>query len=236
MTLTARIDDHERPATPEQTRQATPASVPEVSSIRLVLTLGVAGVLAGLLLVLVFKATEPAILRNKAAALEIAVQEVLKAPARYETLYVLDDRLAPELPEGRTERDTERVFLGFDAEDHPVGFAVTAGEPGFQDIVRLIFGYQPESRTVLGMKVLESKETPGLGDKIEKDLAFVSQFEGARAPLLGVKAGQGNDSDPAEIDMITGATISSKAVIRIINNKLEVLRPLLEAYDPETRP
>ena len=210
--------------------------VQEVSSARLVMTLGLAGVLAGLLLVLVYEATEPAILRNKAEALRLAIQEVLKAPARYETLYVVEGRLSPDLPQDKNERQTERVFLGFDAKEHPVGFAIAAGEPGFQDVVRLIFGYEPGSRQLLGMKVLESKETPGLGDKIEKDLSFVKQFESAVAPLTGVKTGKGSGTDPSEIDMITGATISSKAVIRIINNKLDVLRPLLEAYVPEGSP
>jgi electron transport complex protein RnfG len=82
------------------------------------------------------------------------------------------------------------------------------------------------------MMVLESKETPGLGDKIEKDEAFVSQFDGAIAPLLGVKSGAGT-GDPSEIDMITGATISSRTIINIINETLERLGPLIEAYGEE---
>ena len=72
------------------------------------------------------------------------------------------------------------------------------------------------------MKVLESKETPGLGDKIFKDEGFVSEFEGARTPLLGVKVNQGT-GDPHEVDMITGATISSRTVIGTINHRLEAL-------------
>jgi hypothetical protein len=79
------------------------------------------------------------------------------------------------------------------------------------------------------MKVLENKETPGLGDKIVKDSAFVSEFVGAAAPLEGVKAGSG-DGDPSEVDMITGATISSRAVIDIINARLELLGPRLESW------
>ncbi len=79
------------------------------------------------------------------------------------------------------------------------------------------------------MKVLESKETPGLGDKIEKDSAFVLQFDGAVTPLLGVKPRDAT-GDLHEIDMITGATISSRVVIRIINNTIERLGPLLDAY------
>jgi electron transport complex protein RnfG len=58
--------------------------------------------------------------------------------------------------------------------------------------------------------------------------AFVGQFSGAEAPLVGVK--KGKRSKPSEVDMITGATISSKAVIRIINNTLGRLGPALDAY------
>ena len=110
-----------------------------------------------------------------------------------------------------------------------IGYAMTAGEPGFQDVIKLIFGYDHTTGALLGMKVLESKETPGLGDKIEKDQSFVSSFIGVAIPIIGKKAGQA--SGPGEIDMITGATISSKAVIRIINNKIERLKPLLDAYE-----
>ncbi len=200
---------------------------PEVSATRLVATLGLAGASAGLVLVVVFQATQPAIRRNKQAALDAAIAVVLNDPARVDTLYVRDGALSAEPPPDGKAPD--RVWSGFDDDGRPVGFALVAGEPGFQDVVRLIFGYDPTSRTVLGMKVLESKETPGLGDKIEKDAAWVALFEGAEAPLVPVKAG-GGTGDPREVDTITGATISSKAVIRIINHELERIGPLLERH------
>jgi electron transport complex protein RnfG len=56
----------------------------------------------------------------------------------------------------------------------------------------------------------------------------VNQFARAVVPLKGVKRRTG--SDPAEVDVITGATISSRAVIRIINNAVARWRPLLLAY------
>ena len=75
------------------------------------------------------------------------------------------------------------------------------------------------------MKVLESKETPGLGDKIFKDQAFVDQFfAGPTRRWSPVKAGAGKGL-PGEIDTITGATISSKVVISIINHGLEEWSP-----------
>jgi electron transport complex protein RnfG len=88
---------------------------------------------------------------------------------------------------------------------------------------------------MLGMKVLESKETPGLGDKIVKDTAFINQFSRVEGPVQGVKKGQ-EKGKPNEVDMITGATISSRALIRAINTTLERVGPLLAAYSKEHTP
>jgi electron transport complex protein RnfG len=107
-------------------------------------------------------------------------------------------------------------------------------EPGFQDLIYLIFGYEVSEGRLLGMKVLDSKETPGLGDKISKDENFIAGFEGAVPPLRGVKSGTGT-GDEHEVDMITGATISSRTVIRIINHRIEALQPLLEKHAAELR-
>jgi electron transport complex protein RnfG len=195
----------------------------DVPSWRLLATLGVAGAVAGLLVVLVQGWAEPRIESHRAAVLQAAIMNVLGEPARYDTLYVTEAGTA------------DRVYLGYDAAGRPVGYAITAAEPGFQDVIRLIFGYEPASGDVLGMQVLENKETPGLGDKIEKDASFVAEFAGARAPLAGVKAGAGVGA-PGEVDMITGATISSRAVIGIINHRLERLDPLLRTYVAEEAP
>lgn len=201
---------------------------------RFLVTLGGAGALAGFAIVAAFLWTEPRIEAHRARALRAAVEEVLKQPDRYDTLYVVDGALAAQLPAGADPRRYEQVYLGYRGAA-PIGFAVTGAEPGFQDVVRLIFGYDPATRTVIGMRVLESKETPGLGDKIEKDSGFVAEFDRVAVPLVGVKAGRGR-GDPAAVDMITGATISSRAVIRIINHRLERLGPLLEGFGEARAP
>jgi electron transport complex protein RnfG len=201
----------------------------EASIWKLILTLGAAGAVAGLLIVFVYAWSQPIIREYKAEQLRLAVQEVLKGPARFDTLYVYDEGLVKDLPDGVDGATLEQVFVGYTESGERVGFAVAYGEPGFQDIVRLIFGYDRANQTLLGMKVLESKETPGLGDKIEKDTSFVNQFAGVLSPLVGVKARE-STGDPHEIDMITGATISSRTVIRIINNQIERLGPMMDAY------
>jgi electron transport complex protein RnfG len=195
-------------------------------------TLGIAGAAAGLLVVLVQGWAEPRIESHRAAVLQAAIMNVLGEPARYDTLYVTEAGLTRRPAAGTDLGTADRVYLGYDAAGRPVGYAITAAEPGFQDVIRLIFGYEPGSGEVLGMQVLENKETPGLGDKIEKDASFVAEFDGAKAPLAGVKAGAGV-GEPGEVDMITGATISSRAVIGIINHRLERLDPILRTYVAE---
>ena len=205
---------------------APPGAAPDVAASRLFATLGVSGALAGLLIVLSWQLTQPTITRNKAARLRAAVEEVLAGPERFDTLYVVAGALTETPPVAGT---FEHVYVGYAGDGRVVGFAIDAAQPGFADVVRLIFGYDHARHQLLGIKVLENKETPGLGDKIEKDTAFVGQFTVAATPLRGVKAGRAT-GDPHEIDMITGATISSRVVIRIVNDALERFDPLISAW------
>ena len=95
-----------------------------------------------------------------------------------------------------------------------------------QDIIKVLYGYDPDRQQIVGMKVLESKETPGLGDKIELDPVFRSNFLNLDVELDEAKQGLANEivtvksgskTNAWEVDGITGATISSKAIGRILN-------------------
>lgn len=216
---------------------ATPADAGEapqevrVSTFRLVATLAVAGALAGLLIVLVNLHTKPIIDEYRAEQLRLAVYEVLPGVANYRTLYRVGDDLLSEVPAGAKESDFRQAYVGYDESGDLIGVAVSRGESGFADVVLVIFGFEPDTGILLGKKVLESKETPGLGDKIFKDAAFVKQFfDRPQTPLTSVKAGAGKGL-PGEIDAITGATISSKVVVSIINNGVADWRPLLQRTD-----
>lgn len=219
------------PANGSEPTPAPPAGSPErpaTSSARLILTLAMAGALAGLVIVLVFGWANPRIQEHRARVLREAIQEVLGGPETVRTYYLVEGALSETPAAGSDTITAEKVHLGLDAEGRPIGYAITGAEPGFQDIILVIFGYDPEADRLLAMKVLESKETPGLGDKIMKDSAFVAGFREKAALLEGVKAGAGSGSDN-EVDMITGATISSRTVIGIINHRIESLDPVLDA-------
>lgn len=197
------------------------------SSARLIATLAAAGALAGLAIVLAFGWANPRIQAYKAMVLAEAVTEVLGGAERYETVF-LENGTFTATPQADTS-GLDRVYVGYDESGAMRGVALEAAEAGFQDVITVLFGYDPGSGNLLGMKVLDNKETPGLGDKIVKDSTFVGAFVDVSPPILGVKKGAGEGA-PEEVVMITGATISSRAVIDIINHRLEAMKEPVDRY------
>ena len=184
------------------------------SSLRLVLTLAIAGLVSGVAIIGIYESTLPTITANKARELREAVFKVLPGVSQMQALVYRDGQLvAVEKP----DKDEPVVYGGYDEQAEFVGYAMPAAGPGFQDTIGILYGYQPEKKIVVGMEVLESRETPGLGDKIYKDAAFVGGFSALSVVPEIVAVKKGTKSQPNEIDAITGATISSKAVVRIIN-------------------
>lgn len=211
-------------------RKGSPLPVVEqaqVPSWRLLATLGGAGALAGLLIVLAYSWTLPSIESHRAEVLRSAIAEVLQQPARADTLFLYDGALVATLPAAVSSKSLERVYRGYAADGRSVGYAISTTEAGFADQIGVIFGYDPAAKKLLGMKIVSTKETPGLGDKIEKP-PFTGQFSGKIAPLVGVK-GSAPAGDASAVVMVTGATISSRTVIKAINTAVARWQPLLDA-------
>jgi electron transport complex protein RnfG len=152
----------------------------------------------------------PRIASNRRAALEAAVFEVVPQAVRFE-----------RVPVGAQE-----VFRCLDQAGAFVGWAIPASGFGFQDKIDLVFGLSADGATVTGLTVLNQKETPGLGNKIEEQ-AWRAQFKGldATRPASVVK---GAPRDQAhQVQAVTGATISSVSAMNIVNRALADLRPQL---------
>ena len=219
------------PGSPGTPAAAAPMPT-NVPSWKLLLTLGGGGALAGLIIVLFYAWTLPRVEAYKATVLRGALVEVLHDPARCDTLWLVGGALTEQRPAGDSAKGVERVFLGYDAVGKPVGFAIMVSEAGFADLIDMIVGYDQSAHVVLGLKILANKETPGIADKVFKP-PFAAQFGGRGAPLVGVKQ-SGGDREAAAgkgaVVMVTGATISSRAVIRGINKAIVRWQPLLEAY------
>jgi electron transport complex protein RnfG len=201
------------------------------SSVRLIATLALFGALAGGVLAFTYGKTLPPIRKFAGERVELAVKEVLGAPARLDTLFLDGEKLSKTPPAGVDPLEAIKVFRGFTADGTPVGVAVEEAAPGFSSDVVLMVGFNPQTAALTGFKVLAQTETPGLGDKIIKDSSFARQFPGKIAsPLKGDK---NPTSDPSTVQTITGATITSKAVIKVINKAVDAWKPRLDAYAKE---
>jgi electron transport complex protein RnfG len=179
-------------------------------------TLGFAGLCSGLAVVGIFLVTQPRIERNRAEALEAAIFRVLEG-ARSRVAFVLRgaELVRFESAAGAVPKE-EAVYAGYDEAGTLLGFAIPAEGAGFQDTIKLLYGYDARAQRVVGMEVLESRETPGLGDKILKDADFLANFRNLAVDPEVVVTKKGRTREN-EVDAISGATISSIAVVRIIN-------------------
>lgn len=196
---------------------------------RLVLTLGVAGLVSGLAIVGTYRITLPVIRANQAQALREAVFEVVPGAERLQRLVWTGEALVPAT--GDAGDGAAVLYGGYGDAGEFLGYAIPGSGAGYQDTIRLIYGFDPERRRVIGMEVLESRETPGLGDRIYKDEAFVEQFRDL-AVEPRIELVKEEPEGPNQVDAITGATISSEAVVGILQAANETWLPRL----PESAP
>lgn len=186
----------------------------EPSGLRLVFVLAFAGLLSGLTIVGAYEATLPIITANNQRALERAVFKVVPGSEKLQGLIVAEGSVEPA---GEDPDERPSVYAAYDADGRFVGYAIACEGPGFQDTIRLLYGYDPTTRRITGMEVLESRETPGLGDKITKDAHFRANFKALVVDPQIVVVKNGEKTQDNQVDAITGATISSKAVVKILN-------------------
>lgn len=192
------------------------------------------GAICGLLIVVTFEVTFSRIETLKEQALQQAIFNVI--PGITETKPYSYQTSGFKVSE---EAESNVIYAGYDSQGELKGLAIEASGQGYADIIRILYGYDPVNQKVIGFYVLESKETPGLGDKIEKDPLFLSNFNqldvalsqdmtGIEHEVVPVK--HGAKENAWEVDGITGATISSRAIAKIINESANEWLPHIQMH------
>ena len=166
----------------------------------------------GLLLAVTNAAWQPKIIQNEIDKFNRLAGGMLTEAADFE---VAIEAAEIKLAKGKTI--LTEVKKAVDADGKCAGWAFVCVGAGFADKIKLVLTVDAGFEKLAGFGVLASNETPGFGDKIKNDF-FRSQFIGAPAAKLEmVKAGDDKKID-TEIIAITGATVSSEAVVTILNN------------------
>lgn len=192
-----------------------PDAEQQPSGFRLVFTLGLAGMLSGFMLSFAYQITKPIIDENNRKALQRAVLEVVPDSTTMHK-YILKENGSLEWVPIDENVTLPVVYGAYNNDEKFLGYAIPGSGSGFQDTISLLYGYNPVTEHIIGLEILESKETPGLGDRILKDPDFDANFNNlaVKPEILVTKNGAASDN---EVDAITGATISSKAVVSILN-------------------
>jgi Na+-translocating ferredoxin:NAD+ oxidoreductase subunit G len=135
------------------------------------------------------------------------------------------DPIKIETKKGTVEPDIQRAT---DSENNLVGYAFICEGPGFADKIEIVVAVDEMFETVAGFGVLKSNETPGFGTKIANDF-YQNQYKGIPVGKVTLsKIGDAKKID-SEIIAITGATISSEAVVKIFNSFIPEIKEQLKA-------
>lgn len=171
----------------------------QLSSVLCIITL-----VAGLLLSGVNAVTEPRIALAEKMASEEAMKKIIPEADSFEPL-------------------TESVTIASKG-DNKVGYCVKVESAGYGGNIVMMVAIGEESGELRGIEILSHSETAGLGAKIENE-EFKNQFQDKSTELEVVKK---ETDSPYEVTAITGATVSSRAVVKGIEQATVLIEEALK--------
>lgn len=167
-------------------------------------------VIASALLAVTFVPTSEQLKKNYEEARTSTLAEIMPSAAEFEPVYgdtVIND-----------EGDKEILYYrAKDSSGNLVGYAFFRKQVGSQGIIEVAGGVDSSFNTITGIGIMSQSETPGLGSKITEE-SFKSQFNNVKVADLSLSKSGG------AIDAITGASISSQAVVDALNGQVEDIK------------
>ena len=208
-----------------------PQTTPAAAMIR---TLGLISAICGLIIVSAYQGTYDAVQANKRIAVERAVFKVIPAAKSIVEYSALPTGSVEKIGAGGTApAGAVKFYAGYDEAGRLAGIAAEGAAKGYADTVRILFAYDLATSSITAFSVVSMRETPGIGDKILVDTEFLANFpleakvsadlKGLANEINTVK--HGSKTKPWQIDAISGATITSRAVGKAINDAAQALLP-----------
>jgi len=187
-------------------------------SSRMIIVLTSVGLISGGFLAAVGILTKERIALNKKMEIENAIISVIPGSSQSQLFY---------------EEKDFAVYGAIDEAGNLAGYALYTSGVGFQDKIVLMIGVTADLSRIFSLTILEQKETPGLGAKITSQPSFLVFWETKdftqplrlRKPPVSTP----ENLSASEVNTITGATISSEAVLGIVNAAREKIIKLKEA-------
>lgn len=211
-------------------------AAPQTPTRAMLISLGLVAAICGLIIVIAFEASLASVKENRRVALERAIHKVLPGAAKTVAYHALPSGGIAVTGNDEVPAGALTFHAAFDSTGQLMGIAAEGSAKGYADNVRIMFGYAPKCSCVVGIGVVSMRETPGIGDKILTDTSFLANFKALDARLTADMRALANEiktvkhgskTQAWQIDAISGATITSRAVGRAINEAAQVLLPRL---------
>lgn len=180
-------------------------------------TLAVIAAICTAMVAMTYRLTEERIIANEQAWLERSLQPALSG--LFFDSGVTESKIVVPPPHELPGSEAAIIYRVY-AEGAPVAalFVVTARD-GYAGPIRMLAGIDVTG-LVTGVHVLEHRETPGLGDRVESTKSdWVKQFDG-HSLLDPEPAGWSIKSDGGQFDQLTGASVTPRAIIKAIKETL----------------
>ena len=179
----------------------------------------------GLLIALANTAWSPRIRANEKAKLDTLMAGLISNAKEYEIVISQMEIIN----ESGTITKTD-IYKAEDDSGKTIGFAFVGTGAGFSGEIKLVIAVDSSCEKIFGYNVLQCTDSVGFGDRIDskKDKFFASQFVGAPAGRFELlRAGSAENID-SQIVAISGATISSTAVVDIFNTYINTVKDKLK--------
>jgi electron transport complex protein RnfG len=210
----------------QNSKNGTVAKIIKDAMVLFIITL-----ISGVALGFVYEITLPKIEAAKLAAKTEAYQVVFPEAKEF----VADDTLTQQaskaaetalIPNGLDGITIDEALSAMDASGKKIGYVMLVStQKGYGGTITLSLGYTLDG-TITGMEILTINETAGMGAKAAQP-EFKSQFAGKKVEQFEVtKTGATADN---QIDAISGATITSKAVTNAVNAGIRFITDVVEA-------
>jgi len=173
----------------------------------MIIVLTIVGLVSGGALAFIYNYANPLIINNQKSETEKAIYKIF--------------------PEGKSfKRENIKELVVFKVKDKQgklLGYSFLAEGNGYQGKIKMMVGINPGLENLLGIEIIESQETPGLGQEITND-DFKNQFKNLKTIPKITYVKNRKPTKTGEIEAITGATISSRAVVSILNKVVKDIR------------
>lgn len=114
------------------------------------------------------------------------------------------------------------VYAAKSVENETLGYCIRVTPNGHSDVIDMVVACNADD-AVTGVQILSIGDTPGIGLKVQNDQNFQKSVLGIKNPVNPV---QSTPSSKREVQVIAGATVSSKAYINGVNAAIEVAQGL----------